>query len=306
MPDWRHTSATPESLLRFESTNLTWKPPYSASKDSAFLNSIANPDLFGSDDLEKLNALHSLPTELRLRGCKVANITNLTHSPWMMQIHPGRQTIRAQALILQENQRQIVDWERLLFKSPSSIYIPTGESNLDARYKTMMSGIDFMGSETHTRAAYLAFERRQKVLRFIVRIGLHRFLWPYIIIVWVGHFLRFLGIQNPEWRFRSSVPGMINRKGARLKSELGDIEYIGLVPGLCQVGDALVVCQGVKVPLVLRERAGGSGAGDGEGEKRREGDRGRMKWELIGDAYVHGAMKGEVWNEQRCADVCIT
>jgi hypothetical protein len=51
--------------------------------------------------------------------------------------------------------------------------------------------------------------------------------------------------------------------------------YLGMAGPRVAVGDLVAIIQGSKVPVVLRHK--------GEGEK----------WEFVGDAYVHGVMKGE-------------
>lgn len=100
-------------------------------------------------------------------------------------------------------------------------------------------------------------------------------------------------------KFRMMVGGMTERKGARSIGERardggkeGGMLYLGLVPGICEQEDVVVLCKGVKVPLVLRRKVGG------------ENEVGvTEEWELIGDCYVHGVMKGEVWDESRCQDL---
>ncbi|MCJ1397521.1 hypothetical protein MMC11_000715 [Xylographa trunciseda] len=57
--------------------------------------------------------------------------------------------------------------------------------------------------------------------------------------------------------------------------------YLALVPFEAVVGDSIAICQGGKMPLVLR--------GDGP-EKMR----------LVGDCYVHGMMTGEKYCEEDC------
>ncbi|KAI4950584.1 hypothetical protein J4E91_004469 [Alternaria rosae] len=80
--------------------------------------------------------------------------------------------------------------------------------------------------------------------------------------------------------------GAINRNGqfrrlARTKNGL-----LGLVPTSCEAGDAVWLLQGANVPCVLRE----SNRHISDGYTRRI-------WEVMGDAYVHGAMQGEVWRD---------
>jgi hypothetical protein len=62
---------------------------------------------------------------------------------------------------------------------------------------------------------------------------------------------------------------------------------IGLVSCNAAVGDRLSLCKGSSVPLILRSS---------EGTER---------WRLVGDAYVHGVMKGEVFKESDCENLVI-
>jgi hypothetical protein len=61
--------------------------------------------------------------------------------------------------------------------------------------------------------------------------------------------------------------------------------YLGLIANKTEAGDGVWLCKGSSVPIVLRE-----------GEKG---------WTLVGDAYVHGIMKGEVWREDKCKRIFI-
>ena len=56
--------------------------------------------------------------------------------------------------------------------------------------------------------------------------------------------------------------------------------YIGLAPRYAEPEDWIGVFKGGKVPPVIRA--------DGP------------CWQLIGECYVHGIMKGEVWDEEKC------
>ncbi|KAF4465970.1 heterokaryon incompatibility [Fusarium albosuccineum] len=66
-----------------------------------------------------------------------------------------------------------------------------------------------------------------------------------------------------------------NRTMARTSSG-----YIGMVPGTARPGDVLVVFQGGKLPFVLRARG--------------------SHWVIVGDAYVHGVMNGELLESEFC------
>lgn len=61
--------------------------------------------------------------------------------------------------------------------------------------------------------------------------------------------------------------------------------YIGVAPPQAREGDTVFFVKGSRVPLILRPR----------------GDR----WELIGDAYVHGVMQGEAFKEEECGELVL-
>jgi hypothetical protein len=62
--------------------------------------------------------------------------------------------------------------------------------------------------------------------------------------------------------------------------------YFLLAPAIAEPRDCIFVLKGSNVPLLLRRSATGS-------------------WELIGETYVHGIMKGEAWSESNCETINI-
>jgi hypothetical protein len=68
-----------------------------------------------------------------------------------------------------------------------------------------------------------------------------------------------------------------------------------LVPAEAKEGDQVVLAKGGSVPLVLR----GVVAGSGEREDAK------AECVLVGEAYVHGFMSGEAFDESRCEAVRI-
>jgi hypothetical protein len=60
---------------------------------------------------------------------------------------------------------------------------------------------------------------------------------------------------------------------------------LALVPAASRLEDAVALCKGGSVPLVLRRHAEG--------------------FQLIGESYVHGVMNGEAFIEEQCRVLCI-
>jgi hypothetical protein len=284
VPDWRWTEATPMSLLTAEvlSIETNVAPEYYASKDSVFepgfdveaYNSPSNP----------VNHLNELPMMLRLYGVTVAEVTQLTPRPWVTPKTSVRQSLLERAQTLQFNQQQVHEWE-VLFRNQRTpqIYAATGEPVTRAMYETFMAGTTQYTPEIKL-SAWKAFEKRQNILRLLHTFRIHGFLVCYVVVVLVDRLLRRFGRANPEMQFRSMVGHMLNRKGAQMVNiQDSRMAYYALVPGICQLGDCVVLVGGVTTPLILRKKEQGA----------------ITTWEFIGDAYVHGMMKGELWDESK-------
>jgi hypothetical protein len=299
-PDWRWTTRTPDALIGDNEGDGT-APLYHASGASVFKAAfdISQGAVKHSDGSKPI----TLPKLLRLRGFTIARVTHAT-AAWNMQRPTGRQTLFEQARVLQENQVQVIDWEAVL-RPPhvSALYAPTGGTHMAAFYETLMVGTSLFPKASKVAAA-TGFERRQRILRLIPTLRLHNFIAVYSLLILLERFLRLFGYQNPEIQFRSMVGSMVNRKGARLVSETDpDVEYLALIPGLCRLGDYVVLAEGLRTPCVLRPK--------GEATVAVDGAHGRSKtvetWEFVGDCYVHGVMGGEVWEkrERECEDLWI-
>ncbi|KAH8657709.1 heterokaryon incompatibility protein-domain-containing protein [Xylariales sp. PMI_506] len=92
--------------------------------------------------------------------------------------------------------------------------------------------------------------------------------------------------QDTDWgidrTFNTAMERSLNRRLARTTGG-----YLGIVPAASQVGDALGLFRGGKVPFVIRKAQGAEDA----------------RWELIGPAYVHGVMHGELWDSSQCVEM---
>jgi hypothetical protein len=62
---------------------------------------------------------------------------------------------------------------------------------------------------------------------------------------------------------------------------------LAMMPVEARVGDAMAICQGGKVPLLLRQHVDG-------------------KLTLVGGCYVHGIMYGEQYCEEDCWEISIS
>ena len=113
-----------------------------------------------------------------------------------------------------------------------------------------------------------------------------------LVPCWVALLLWYGATNRPLLKFELQKRNTLYRRFIR--TERG---YIGLAGNGVQVGDRVVLCRGSRVPLVFRlveaeaeaEQAGGS-----------RGAEGTDRYRLVGDAYVHGIMQGEGFDEGSC------
>lgn len=70
--------------------------------------------------------------------------------------------------------------------------------------------------------------------------------------------------------------------------------HIGLIPEKARVGDVVVIIPGGNVPYILRPVQHASDANN-----LASGSSAAHRYELLGDAYIHGIMHGEAWDETR-------
>ncbi|KAL2070082.1 hypothetical protein VTL71DRAFT_14762 [Oculimacula yallundae] len=264
VPDWSHSDDHCQSFLLFESIegDGTLKLPYSASKDSTYTPII-----------------HEKAEQLEVSGYIIDKLACVS-SHWQLQDTTGYQTLYKQAKVLQRNQAYFHDWEdtiNLRYTNPDELRYPTGETLEEASWQTFVAGLA-VDNKDAIRPLYYKLRQRQNYLLYIHKYGFDDHIWIWILVVILGHILRFIGIPNPEMGFRALTSQMINRRIARTEKE-----YIGLVPRLAEEGDMVVLLKGGKFPVVLRLRDEGT-------------------CEFIGDAYVHGVTRGEMWDEEKCSE----
>ena len=286
VPDWRYTEGTAFPMNPLILGSRPSPLPYRCSSNTTY-----SPFFMDYD------AKTGFPRTIVLEGYTIAQLTHITSRSWKIPAYPKRQTLKSQARVMQFNQSQIVEWESVLRLrgSHKRVYEPTGDTYFEAIYKVLSAGSIPKQNEHLAKKAFEGWESRQRFLRLIRRAGLEAYLWIYIIVVFVERILRtVVSYRNPDWEFRTIVAPMHNRKGARLNGNIGwgerqdkEMEFLALVPVQSDVGDEVVICKGIKLPLVLRRKLGGK----------------ERRYEFMGDAYVHGAMNGELWREERCGDI---
>ena len=74
-------------------------------------------------------------------------------------------------------------------------------------------------------------------------------------------------------------------------------KYIGLVPAMAEVGDSVCLIAGAPVPYLLRSC---------KATAIDDGGRSRATWKFVGDAYIHGLMKGELWDESKAESLILS
>lgn len=165
-------------------------------------------------------------------------------------------------------------------------YLPTGEKARDAFWQTCGAGV-LPDLRDKTKAA---FERFDRATRFFQRFsgGLRRRGLVAYLVMAVGFaqiVAKFavgrMSASDFEWVYE--ISWRRNRRIVRTTDG-----YLGMVPMRVDAGDKVGLFQGCRVPLVVRRVE----TADDNGEK----------WRVIGDAYIHGIMMGEKWDEGRCRD----
>lgn len=163
----------------------------------------------------------------------------------------------------------------------------TGEDMLDAYWQTMCAWYMPSGY-SRTRHDFYALRRFFRILlpfTFLARIVPQSWL-PYLYDMGVKRIIRmveiFSGIdlrKHPEDPF----PLCGSRRMVRTKDG-----RIGLAPKYAMPGDKIALFEGGKVPVVVKDKS------------RFDDETKQDEYEVVGECYVHGIMKGECWSEERC------
>ena len=217
------------------------------------------------------------------------------------------------------------NWDRIAMRDGPQVPNPTADLKEDAYWQVLQchhhtdTERDAAGNPCDAaimRQSFNAFYRRRMLTRVGYAIGQHRkflkqlFLYlVYKYYEWSGSIFRSLLLfalwpSLSDHIFTISVllqaawngyiighDGMDSLFQTRMnvfdkrlvRSKRG---YLAIVPSLSMVGDSLVIFMGSRVPFLVRQN----------------GD----SWTMLGQSYVHGMMKGEVWDEAKCDEMKIT
>ncbi|KAI0503170.1 heterokaryon incompatibility protein-domain-containing protein [Xylaria bambusicola] len=178
-----------------------------------------------------------------------------------------------------------LSWEtltrRVMGRSP--IYKPTGESMQDAFFMTYYEGqIERVTDEI--RAIY-AIDRFAFTVWRILTLG-HGCTWLPAAIPLIAVVGFVLWMSKPAWTNLGYPSVSTLEKYADMRKDVTDRRLctttdglVGLAPPDSAPGDKLALLQGGRVPVVLRQDVDG--------------------YRLVGEAYLHGAMYGEMMDAQK-------
>lgn len=184
-----------------------------------------------------------------------------------------------------------LSWEKFARRSigTSLVYKPTGESMQDTFFMTYYEGqVEKITDEIR---AVNAFEIFAITVWRILTLGFGCTWLPVAMplvaisgfVVWISipvwSFLGYPSISTVE-RYADTMKDVIERRPCTTKNGL-----VGLAPPDSVPGDRLALLQAGRVPVVLRQDVDG--------------------YRLIGEAYVHGAMYGEMFDDQKVAKIKI-
>lgn len=171
------------------------------------------------------------------------------------------------------------NWESIARLHQQNHYTPTDESMTDAYWQTLTYGELGYNPEAieQGRREYVPF--RLHFLRFSRLVNAFWLLWMVCFALYAYYRMatgRHLKNGVGQWVFmaRWTTAGGWRRM---IRTKKG---YIGLGSYGVEVGDTVALFKGGRIPLVIRQVGG--------------------QWRLTGDAYIHGAMQGELWKPEDC------
>jgi hypothetical protein len=237
-----------------------------------------------SDPLPKNDFLASSSTdyELLLTADGRQLVVSGLYIDWMEKLGPTCDFGEVKDAIekAKKDGERTLAWMDITDAESNELY-KTGESHLDAYWQTFYGGYYGISYE---EAKTLFFEYYGWLTRnhLWLRLGLSRWMGLYKAVTFVDFAVQYLskGVRNLH---RHNMLMAIQKSRRMGISKTG---YMCLAPSIAEPGDCIFVLRGGAVPFLLRPSESGS-------------------YELIGEIYVHGIMKGEAWSEADCESIHI-
>ncbi|GAB1313504.1 hypothetical protein MFIFM68171_03714 [Madurella fahalii] len=150
-----------------------------------------------------------------------------------------------------------------------------GYDPLAVYWQTLCAGTEAEGGRRATAGLFYAWRASLRAVFELRRWRTDSLLRP----------LAFVGYLMKTWHGYSRFAGLLECVYERRLGR-GEDGLLALLPAAAEVGDRVVLVKGGRVPLVLRH----------------DGERG---YRFVGEAYVHGAMDGEMFVEGKCKEMRI-
>ena len=186
----------------------------------------------------------------------------------------------------------VANWANVCNAYSGQIYHQTGEDIKDAFWQTFM-GPYFQNSYERQKEGFKALEPTIRAMMRVLTIPLPYNSSPFkVIAVILFSWLTFPTnlhqlIYGPDRRPHDPhvLFDFLRCFGRRIvRTESG---YIGLGPQAAKVGDEVFLVKGVQYPCILRKALG------------------QGRYYLVGQAFIHGVMSGQLWVPERCKAITL-
>jgi len=167
-------------------------------------------------------------------------------------------------------------------EDPHDVYWQTLTCINKSDVRDYLEGQDATIGREEIRQMYDKWYDSHRCCRLSFRLGLSK-PWMLLPIFCVAMDLVFFRLF-PESRRRQNALFFQLFRGVGRRIARTSKGHLALVAPETRVGDSIGLFKGGKTPLIMRPR-------------------GAEGWELVGDAYVHGIMKGEAWDDAKCGEM---
>ncbi|RYC63551.1 hypothetical protein CHU98_g2668 [Xylaria longipes] len=267
VPDWSAIDADTEALC------YTTPPHYSASGDSS-----SAPQFSGPDQCLVTLSGYVCDYVVEIGARSVDSNLPILNRPDSTKSAIGSLTLLTIWVF------DWVDWE-LSSHGAKGVYM-NGEDMVDVYWALVMAlrnqqtawYLDGVPSQDIHTGSFSNWLGRQ--LNRCPRVRSPRFPYIYLSVIFATLLARGL-------RRFSQYDDQLIRTTTVIRTAQG---FVGLAPAAVRPGDLVALCKGGRKPLVVRPSYS-------EPNSKR--------FTLVGDAYLHGIMEGEAWNENNCYPITL-